>query len=252
MKTPTLVLVFIYALGEGAYGSNLCTYNNFKFNCQNKRVTSIPKTFPNETTIIDLDDNQIQRIDSHDFNNLKYVEFIELGSNKITELTSKSFYGLNSLKKLDFSYNHLKVVPDDLIVPIPSSMEYVSVNNNNITTFPLAFLLKSRTEIRIYKNPIHCDCFSVIPAELRLLVKGTCATPISLNGRFINSIKAKDVNCEVCSNNPCHNGVCYSYNGNDTHCACFAGFEGDLCDIKTGMKVVYCVNQRSHGASGCF
>ena len=88
--------------------------------------------------------------------------------------------------------------------------------------------MKTRKFIAVDKNPIHCDCFAVIPSYGK--PSGICVTPKRLNNVRISTLTYKDVNCEVCESKPCIHGICYTNDGKTTKCSCLSGYTGSLCD----------------------
>ena len=198
-------------------------------NCANVGILQIPPQYPPDTTIINMQVNSVKNVGYNAIGNLSKLLVLRLDQNMISVIAPKAFYGLTNLNQLILSVNNLNSLPDTIVDNSAPLLKGIHLLNNNFTTFPLGFLLKTQKLININNNPIRCDCFSIIPTSLKAKVDGTCSSPPKLKGRLIHTITAKDVNCEVCSSKVCNNGICYTLDGKTAKCSCFQGFKGSSC-----------------------
>ena len=148
------------------------------------------------STIINMQVNSIKNIGYNAIGNLSKLLILRLDRNMISVIAPKAFYGLTNLNQLILSVNNLNSLPDTIVDNSVPLLKGIHLFNNNFTTFPLAFLIKTQKLININNNPIRCDCFSIISTSLKAKVDGTCSNPPKLKGPLIHTITAKDVNCE--------------------------------------------------------
>uniref|UniRef100_A0A4W5L9X4 LRRNT domain-containing protein n=1 Tax=Hucho hucho TaxID=62062 RepID=A0A4W5L9X4_9TELE len=86
--------------------------------CVSKDLRAIPQDIPGYTRNVIITGNNIFRIGSETFQELKNVTTIILSNNRITEVASHSFSTLSYLRSLDMSCNHLALIhPEALNIP---------------------------------------------------------------------------------------------------------------------------------------
>ncbi|XP_068182597.1 matrix-remodeling-associated protein 5 [Antennarius striatus] len=78
--------------------------------CTFRRLTSIPKTFPKDTSRLNLGYNSLTEVEGSEFRMLRQLEMLMLHGNDITTVHPGAFYNLRSLQILKFSYNKLTSV----------------------------------------------------------------------------------------------------------------------------------------------
>ncbi|GAB0098783.1 Leucine-rich repeat [Sergentomyia squamirostris] len=111
---------------------------------------------------VDLQSNQISKIGSTDFQNLKHIQKIWIHDNKITTVEPGAFDGLTQLEVLGLSYNFIYRLPIDLFRPLVSLAELV-VHANNLAYFQLNDdIFKNLKILEIYNNPLQCKCLETI------------------------------------------------------------------------------------------
>ena len=185
--------------------------------------------------------NEIDTITKNSFGELPELKILRLDDNKINDVRPGAFSQMSKLNELVLNNNAISALPADLVHPDAPLANGIKLNNNSLTFFPLALLLRTRKTINVYGNPINCNCFSVIPKDLKPKVIGVCKSPKHLKGKDINDITYEDVNCTVCRDVKCNGGVCYSYNGKNHQCICDDFSDGDDCseifvDVSTTPK----------------
>ncbi|XP_035605038.2 trophoblast glycoprotein-like [Oncorhynchus keta] len=86
--------------------------------CVSKDLRAIPQDIPGYTRNVIITGNNIFRIGSETFQELKNVTTIILSNNGITQVASHSFSTLSYLRYLDMSCNHLALIhPEALNIP---------------------------------------------------------------------------------------------------------------------------------------
>ncbi|GAB0099132.1 Leucine-rich repeat [Sergentomyia squamirostris] len=111
---------------------------------------------------IDLSSNQISKIGSTDFRNLKHIVTIRLRYNKITTVEPGAFDGLTKLRRLNLSYNFIYRLPIDLFRPLVS-LQLLGVQANNLAYFQLTDdVFKNLKVLATYNNPLQCKCLETI------------------------------------------------------------------------------------------
>jgi len=179
-----------------SYGEKICPCawcGNGEANCANQLFTQVPGPFPDDITGIHMQYNKIKEIKTNDFTGSTQVSSIRLDQNVIKSIQAGAFSRFPYLIDIELSLNKIESLPDDLFHSEALLLGGIKVSNNKITKFPLGLLKKTRAFISIIGNPIHCDCNTIIPADLKTKVYGQCHTPNHLRGRDISSITSQDV-----------------------------------------------------------
>ncbi|XP_066935771.1 uncharacterized protein DDB_G0290587-like [Clytia hemisphaerica] len=243
MMKIVLVLTLVVALWFGlSEGSEIrcpclsCLNNNANCAPLRRPFTKVPGQFPKEIRSIHMQNNKITRITAKSFGHLPKLTLLRLDQNQIDEVWPGAFGGMPKLNDLNLQNNKIMVLPDDFVHADAPLAKGIKLNNNGLTTFPLSILKKTRTYINVNGNPINCDCFSIIPKDLKNKAIGTCASPPSVKDRRISLITYKDVNCSSCDGFNCNHGNCYSYTTprglEKRQCICDIGYKGERCNIK--------------------
>ena len=210
-------------------------------NCAMRRYQHVPGPFPKDIIGINMQFNRIETITKDSFGELPELELLRLDDNRINDVRPGAFSQMPKLNELVLNKNAIMVLPADLVHPDAPLANGIKLNNNGLTSFPLALLLRTRKTINVRDNPINCNCFSVIPQDLKSKVIGVCDSPRHLKGKDISDITYEDVNCTVCRNVKCNGGSCYSYDGMNHKCICDNVSDGDDCseifvDVSTTPK----------------
>ena len=64
--------------------------------------------------MIELCDNQIEKIQSFTFSDLKFLKYLELSNKKINEIKKFAFYKLHNLEEIKLDGNKLEHIHEDL------------------------------------------------------------------------------------------------------------------------------------------
>ena len=203
-----------------------------RMNCVKQRWKVIPSYIPARVTVINLQVNNIKTIKENAFGGaMNRLTLLRLDNNRINTIQSGAFNGLPNLNQLVLEKNKIDVFDARMLDPTSPLKKGISLKNNRLKTFPMSVLIKYKSPLNVNNNKIKCDCLSVIPDELKHFVSGTCHSPGYVKGRPLTSLTYRDVKCDVCTDNKCVHGFCYT-RGRRALCSCIRGYSGDLCQIK--------------------
>ncbi|XP_041837234.1 asporin [Melanotaenia boesemani] len=96
--------------------------------CSDKGLISVPEKIPEDTVMIDLQNNDITDIKEDDFKGLHRLYGLFLIKNKISKIHPKAFRNMDNLKLLYLSYNLLTEIPANL----PPNVLELRFHENNI------------------------------------------------------------------------------------------------------------------------
>lgn len=115
-----------------------------RVDCKGRRLTEIPKRFPDRTMHLDLSNNQIEFID--ELPDLTDLVFVNFTSNKIRDIHYDAFDSLDSLTTLVLSHNELSSIADDIFEWNPLKLKRIYLDNNRFE-YIQHFLFYDLTEI---------------------------------------------------------------------------------------------------------
>lgn len=96
--------------------------------CSDLGLKEVPADIPDDTTLLDLQNNKITEIKENDFKNLKGLHALILVNNKITIIHAKALTPLTKLQRLYLSKNMLKDIPANM----PKSLQELRIHENQI------------------------------------------------------------------------------------------------------------------------
>ncbi|XP_070496883.1 carboxypeptidase N subunit 2-like [Chironomus tepperi] len=94
--------------------------------------------------------NHFTVITSAMFEKLTNLEVIDLSDNKISNIDNEAFTKLTALRLLDLSINSIKRIT----VQLPDSLELLTINNNNLNSWPLLNVPENLKELEIQDNSL--------------------------------------------------------------------------------------------------
>lgn len=97
--------------------------------CSDLGLKAVPEDIPDDTTLLDLQNNKITEIKENDFKNLKGLHALILVNNKITTIHAKALTPLTKLQRLYLSKNMLKDMPPNM----PKSLQELRIHENDIS-----------------------------------------------------------------------------------------------------------------------
>lgn len=111
--------------------------NLVQINLAKNQLSSMPLGLPPTTTQLYLDGNNIEKIPAGYFKDLPKVAFLRLNHNKLgSSGVPKNVFNVSSFLDLQLSHNQLTEVP-----VIPSGLEHLHLDHNNIKSKSVAVLL---------------------------------------------------------------------------------------------------------------
>ncbi|KAM4587623.1 asporin [Odontesthes bonariensis] len=96
--------------------------------CSDEGLISVPEKIPEDTVMIDLQNNDITDIKEDDFKGLSKLYGLFLINNKISKIHPKAFRNMDNLRLLYLSYNMLTEIPANL----PPNVIELRFHENNI------------------------------------------------------------------------------------------------------------------------
>lgn len=96
--------------------------------CSDQGLISVPQKIPEDTVMIDLQNNDITEIKEDDFKGLNRLYGLFLINNKISKIHPKAFRNMDHLRLLYLSYNQLTEIPANL----PPNIFELRFHENNI------------------------------------------------------------------------------------------------------------------------
>ncbi|KAL8164441.1 UNVERIFIED_CONTAM: hypothetical protein K2H54_051347 [Gekko kuhli] len=125
--------------------------------CSDLGLKEVPKEISADTSLLDLQNNQITELRKDDFKGLHQLYALVLVNNKISKIHPKAFSPLHKLQKLYISKNNLVEIPPNL----PSSLVELRIHDNRIKKVSKDVFngLKSMNCIEMGGNPLENSGF---------------------------------------------------------------------------------------------
>ncbi|XP_068611100.1 decorin [Brachionichthys hirsutus] len=123
--------------------------------CSDLGLKEVPMDIPDDTTLLDLQNNKITEIKESDFKNLKGLHALILVNNKISVIHAKAFSPLVKLQRLYLSKNMLKEMPPNM----PKSLQELRIHENEITKIKKASFqgMSHLIVMEIGSNPLNSE-----------------------------------------------------------------------------------------------
>ncbi|KAL3249344.1 hypothetical protein MRX96_056063 [Rhipicephalus microplus] len=170
--------------------------------CMFLNLDHVPRV-PENTTVLDLRFNQIQRLPANAFQDLPNLDTLMLDSNQLQIVENQAFEKLRNLRHLFLSKNRIRHIEDDAFSGL-QQLEQLHLNDNHIRTVQKGALqnLRQLRRLRLDGNPLLCDCglvwFTQMLREKQTITQasGQCSQPDSLRDRPLTSLDSGDFACE--------------------------------------------------------
>ena len=208
-----------------------------RMNCAFQKWKFIPPGIPSFVTAINFQINEVEVIKANSFSGLTELVLLRLDTNQLRTIEPKAFYGMTKLDELILNSNKITHFDDTMVDPKSPLKRGIFITGNYLEKFPLNLLKRHRVVVNTSHNRIKCDCFTVIPDELKKLVYGECTTSDGMK-RSIDTIRYEDVGCQPCSVKDCVHGSCSLDEDGDAKCICFTGYAGSVCDINLSSRPI--------------
>nr|AAX77063.1 variable lymphocyte receptor [Lethenteron appendix] len=140
--------------------------------CQSSSLASVPAGIPTTTRVLNLNSNQITKLEPGVFDGLVNLDILGLCCNKLTELPSGMFDKLTRLKQLGLDQNQLKSIPRG------------AFDN-----------LKSLTGIWLFGNPWDCECSDILYLKNWIVQHASIVNPEGYGG--VDNVKCSGTNTPV-------------------------------------------------------
>ncbi|XP_067643898.1 peroxidasin [Eurosta solidaginis] len=190
MQRKHLICIFLvcfYCATALASDTKSCQVNcsciSTTLRCIHANLENVPKNISNDTQLIDLRHNHVEKIGYGAFGHLNHATTLFLNYNRITDIHKDSFAGLTNLKILYLGNNAIQHISSALFRPLRNlkaiylennnieiihrgtfatlnHINYISLHNNKLVTIPqdeFSFL-PSLERLRLENNPLSCDC----------------------------------------------------------------------------------------------
>uniref|UniRef100_A0A9L0SM77 Biglycan n=1 Tax=Equus caballus TaxID=9796 RepID=A0A9L0SM77_HORSE len=139
--------------------------------CSDLGLKAVPKEISPDTTLLDLQNNEISELRKDDFKGLQHLYALVLVNNKISKIHEKAFSPLRKLQKLYISKNHLVEIPPNL----PSSLVELRIHDNRIRKVPKGVFSGLRNmnciDLPETLNELHLDHNKIQAIELEDLLR---------------------------------------------------------------------------------
>lgn len=110
-----------------------CSYGNGSSSvCVWRSLKKVPTGLPNDTCTLDISFNQIKSIDYYTFEDTVQLEELDLSVNTLSELRTKVFYRLLSLKALFMRYNQIDTVENKAFEGL-TNLEILDLSENRFS-----------------------------------------------------------------------------------------------------------------------
>ncbi|XP_033103006.1 leucine-rich repeat-containing protein 15-like [Anneissia japonica] len=104
-------------------------------NCSSLQFTKVPSNLSQNTTDLQLGDNQMLSVSSEDFENLKLLRELNLKKNNLREIANFTFSNLTNLEKLVLRNNDLTILTADTFKGL-TALLVLNLSNNKLVNFP--------------------------------------------------------------------------------------------------------------------
>uniref|UniRef100_A0A8C3QVE5 Slit homolog 1 protein n=1 Tax=Cyanoderma ruficeps TaxID=181631 RepID=A0A8C3QVE5_9PASS len=226
-----LLACAVLCRGRAAACPPLCACSGTTVDCHGSALRAVPRSIPRGTERLELNGNNITRINKNDFAGLKQLllghapacgcpapmghhalqalpiclltSFLcrDLSENFIQAIPRKAFRGATDLKNLQLDKNQISCIEDGAFRAL-RGLEVLTLNNNNITSIPVSsfnHMPKLRT-FRLHSNHLFCDChLAWLSQWLRqrptIGLFTQCTAPAQLRGLNVAEIQKNEFSC---------------------------------------------------------
>eukprot|EP00096_Caligus_rogercresseyi_P013821 TRINITY_DN6421_c0_g1_i2.p1 TRINITY_DN6421_c0_g1~~TRINITY_DN6421_c0_g1_i2.p1 ORF type:complete len:1396 (-),score=344.95 TRINITY_DN6421_c0_g1_i2:865-5052(-) len=193
--------------------------------CRSRKLALIPSHFPDDSTEIRLEQNQITEIPPQAFAGYRRLRRIDLSNNEIRSIAPDAFRGLKSLTSLVLYGNRITALPSQVFNGLTSlqlllmnsnkiqclrrdtfkdlkSINLLSLYDNKIQSLENGTFigLRNMQTLHLARNPFYCDC------HLSWLVSwldrnpvetsgARCEEPKRMHKKKLTSLKWEELSC---------------------------------------------------------
>uniref|UniRef100_A0A672LUY0 Slit homolog 1 protein n=1 Tax=Sinocyclocheilus grahami TaxID=75366 RepID=A0A672LUY0_SINGR len=166
----------------------LCTCSGTTVDCHGLGLKTMPRNIPRNTERLELNGNNLTRINRNDFSGLKYLRVLQLMENQIGTVERGAFDDMRELERLRLNRNQLHQLPE-LLFQKNAALSRLDLSENFIQAIPRK-AFRGATDIKnlqLDKNHISCIEDGAFRALRGLEV-------LTLNSNNISSIPVSSFN----------------------------------------------------------
>uniref|UniRef100_A0A671SEL1 Slit homolog 1 protein-like n=1 Tax=Sinocyclocheilus anshuiensis TaxID=1608454 RepID=A0A671SEL1_9TELE len=166
----------------------LCTCSGTTVDCHGLGLKTMPRNIPRNTERLELNGNNLTRINRNDFSGLKYLRVLQLMENQIGTVERGAFDDMRELERLRLNRNQLHQLPE-LLFQKNAALSRLDLSENFIKAIPRK-AFRGATDIKnlqLDKNHISCIEDGAFRALRGLEV-------LTLNNNNISSIPVSSFN----------------------------------------------------------
>lgn len=110
-------------------------------------------------TGLDMNHNSFKTLQTDQFKDFKYLKSLVLDSCEIESIESGAFNGLNNLESLNLGNNKLTEISTDVIKPLHDTLNELFIEGNQLTTLQEDLVEWDNIKVlQMGHNPWNCDC----------------------------------------------------------------------------------------------
>lgn len=135
----------------------LCTCSGTTVDCHGLGLKAVPKNIPRSTERLELNGNNITRINKNDFSGLKQMRVLQLMENQINTVERGVFDDMKELERLRLNRNQLNSLPE-LLFQNNQALSRLDLSENAIQAIPRK-AFRGATDLKnlqLDKNQISC------------------------------------------------------------------------------------------------
>uniref|UniRef100_A0A8C3FWQ2 Slit homolog 1 protein n=1 Tax=Chrysemys picta bellii TaxID=8478 RepID=A0A8C3FWQ2_CHRPI len=152
------LLAWAAACGVRATGCPaLCTCSGTTVDCHGTGLRGVPKNIPRNTERLELNGNNITRINRNDFSGLKQLRVLQLMENQINAVERGAFDDMKELERLRMNRNQLHTLPE-LLFQNNQALSRLDLSENLLQAVPRK-AFRGATDLKnlqLDKNQIGC------------------------------------------------------------------------------------------------
>ncbi|XP_065805786.1 reticulon-4 receptor-like 2 [Labrus bergylta] len=161
----------------------LCYESSALVDCQSRGLVHVPPSIPPSTWMLDLGGNRMTEVRSRSFVGLWSLKILLMSNNSIQTLQPQSFSSLHFLERLDLSFNRLRWLPQDFSQSL-SSLQQLQLDHNLLQHLDSAALsdLENLRKLDLSRNLLRVIDVGALSSLSRLSL-------LNLEGNRLNALK---------------------------------------------------------------
>ncbi|XP_011668842.2 insulin-like growth factor-binding protein complex acid labile subunit [Strongylocentrotus purpuratus] len=129
------------------------TSEGLKATCSHRYLTAVPTNLTHDITVLDLTQNQLNKLDNTSFTSLPHLRYLYLQSNNMSTIESGAFQSLPELYLISLLNNNFTSLPTNIFSK-NQKLQIVDLTANQFVSFPGNALdsVSSLTQLRFDEN----------------------------------------------------------------------------------------------------